>query len=47
MSTPVSDASAIPDQPSTLAQSQPRTLAEKVWDDHLVVKGEDGQPDLI
>lgn len=24
-----------------------RTLAEKVWDDHLVVKGEDGQPDLI
>ena len=26
---------------------RPRTLAEKVWDDHLVVKGEDGQPDLI
>jgi 3-isopropylmalate/(R)-2-methylmalate dehydratase large subunit len=25
----------------------PRTLAEKVWDDHLVVKGENGQPDLI
>lgn len=25
----------------------PRTLAEKVWDDHLVVKGEGGQPDLI
>src|SRR6187431_1694140 len=25
----------------------PRTLAEKVWDDHLVVKGEDGTPDLI
>jgi 3-isopropylmalate/(R)-2-methylmalate dehydratase large subunit len=24
-----------------------RTLAEKVWDDHLVVKGEDGTPDLI
>ena len=24
-----------------------RTLAEKVWDDHLVVKGEDGEPDLI
>ncbi|MEQ6898651.1 3-isopropylmalate dehydratase large subunit [Microbacterium sp. KR10-403] len=36
MSTP---ASVIPDHP--------RTLAEKVWDDHLVVKGEDGQPDLI
>ena len=25
----------------------PRTLAEKVWDDHLVVKGESGTPDLI
>jgi 3-isopropylmalate/(R)-2-methylmalate dehydratase large subunit len=25
----------------------PRTLAEKVWDDHLVVKGEGGTPDLI
>ncbi|WP_159498578.1 3-isopropylmalate dehydratase large subunit [Microbacterium sp. 18062] len=25
----------------------PRTLAEKVWDNHLVVKGEGGQPDLI
>jgi 3-isopropylmalate/(R)-2-methylmalate dehydratase large subunit len=29
------------------AASAPRTLAEKVWDNHLVVKGEDGQPDLI
>ena len=27
--------------------NKPRTLAEKVWDDHLVVKGEDGNPDLI
>ena len=25
----------------------PRTLAEKVWADHLVSKGEGGQPDLI
>src|SRR4030081_2572473 len=25
----------------------PLTLAEKVWRDHLVVKGEDGSPDLI
>jgi 3-isopropylmalate/(R)-2-methylmalate dehydratase large subunit len=24
-----------------------KTLAEKVWEDHLVVKGEDGTPDLI
>jgi len=28
-------------------QTTPRTLAEKVWTDHLVSKGEDGQPDLI
>ena len=27
--------------------SHPRTLAEKVWDDHLVVQGENGEPDLI
>ncbi len=26
---------------------RPRTLAEKVWDAHVVAKGEDGQPDLI
>ncbi|MGI6877916.1 3-isopropylmalate dehydratase large subunit [Microbacterium sp. gxy059] len=25
----------------------PRTLAEKLWDDHVVVRGEDGQPDLL
>ncbi len=31
---------------STIPEN-PRTLAEKVWDDHLVVKGEGGQPDLI
>ncbi len=29
------------------AANRPRTLAEKVWDDHLVVKGENGEPDLI
>lgn len=34
--------------PATSADSaRPRTLAEKVWDDHLVVKGENGEPDLI
>ena len=27
--------------------ARPRTLAEKVWDDHLVVKGDNGEPDLI
>lgn len=35
----ITDASGIPDRP--------RTLAEKVWDDHVVVHGQDGQPDLI
>lgn len=24
--------------------ARPRTLAEKVWDDHLVSKGKDGTP---
>ena len=32
---------------STQQIASPRTLAEKVWDDHLVVKGEDGSPDLL
>ena len=27
--------------------NQPLTLAEKVWNDHLVAKGEDGAPDLL
>ncbi|MGR4009976.1 3-isopropylmalate dehydratase large subunit [Leucobacter sp. 1207-22] len=27
--------------------TKPRTLAEKLWDDHVVVKGENGDPDLI
>ena len=39
MSTPNDVLSQIP--------ANPRTLAEKVWDDHLVVKGENGEPDLI
>ncbi|BDZ38473.1 3-isopropylmalate dehydratase large subunit [Microbacterium suwonense] len=29
------------------SSTKPRTLAEKLWDDHLVVKGENGEPDLI
>ena len=32
---------------STPTIPAPRTLAEKVWDKHLVAKGEDGSPDLI
>ncbi|CAN5222145.1 3-isopropylmalate dehydratase large subunit [soil metagenome] len=32
---------------STKPAAKPRTLAEKLWDDHLVVKGEHGDPDLI
>ncbi|RGE22450.1 3-isopropylmalate dehydratase large subunit [Leucobacter sp. wl10] len=27
--------------------TRPRTLAEKLWDDHVVVRGENGEPDLI
>jgi len=27
--------------------TKPLTLAEKVWNDHLVVKGQDGAPDLL
>ena len=26
---------------------RPRTLAEKIWDQHVVVRGEAGEPDLI
>jgi 3-isopropylmalate/(R)-2-methylmalate dehydratase large subunit len=29
------------------AVGAPRTLAEKLWADHLVVRGENGEPDLI
>jgi len=32
---------------TTTPTAAPRTLAEKVWDNHLVAKGEDGTPDLI
>ncbi len=32
---------------SPTATPTPRTLAQKVWDDHVVVRGEDGNPDLI
>ena len=32
---------------ATAPSTGPKTLAEKVWNDHLVVKGEDGSPDLI
>ncbi|MBA8817433.1 3-isopropylmalate/(R)-2-methylmalate dehydratase large subunit [Microbacterium halimionae] len=39
MSTPIPDETVIPERP--------RTLAEKVWDDHLVVKGDNGEPDII
>lgn len=32
---------------AAIAATRPRTLAEKVWDSHLVAKGENGTPDLI
>jgi 3-isopropylmalate/(R)-2-methylmalate dehydratase large subunit len=31
----------------TRSQQSPRTLAEKLWDDHVVVKGSNGEPDLL
>nr|WP_141330195.1 3-isopropylmalate dehydratase large subunit [Corynebacterium variabile] len=31
----------------TTRPDTPRTLAEKVWDDHVVTRGEPGEPDLI
>ena len=33
--------------PETVGTTRARTLAEKVWDDHTVVKGKDGSPDLL
>lgn len=30
-----------------MTETKPRTLAEKLWDDHVVAKGEPGDPDLI
>ena len=30
-----------------MTTSEPRTLAEKLWADHLVQKGKEGEPDLI
>jgi 3-isopropylmalate/(R)-2-methylmalate dehydratase large subunit len=34
-------------QEDAAAVTTPRTLAQKVWDDHVVKKGENGEPDLI
>ncbi|MBO9578395.1 MAG: 3-isopropylmalate dehydratase large subunit [Microbacteriaceae bacterium] len=33
--------------PETAGAAAPRTLAEKIWDAHVVKKGEQGEPDLI
>src|SRR6478609_2288664 len=38
---------AVPTNGVTTPEARPRTLAEKVWDAHLVKKGENGEPDLI
>ena len=35
------------EQNTTTAGTRPRTLAEKVWDAHVVVPGENGKPDLL
>jgi 3-isopropylmalate/(R)-2-methylmalate dehydratase large subunit len=41
------DTNVAPSSSETSDASAPLTLAEKIWRDHLVVKGEDGTPDLI
>ncbi|HET8958198.1 MAG TPA: 3-isopropylmalate dehydratase large subunit [Microcella sp.] len=38
---------AVPAPGSSTSEVRPRTLAEKVWEAHLVTKGENGTPDLI
>src|SRR5690554_6205073 len=46
--TPTADSAPSTGHPKHAAPArQPRTLAEKLWEDHLVAKGEDGTPDLI
>ena len=35
------------EQNATTAGTRPRTLAEKVWDAHVVVPGENGKPDPV
>jgi 3-isopropylmalate/(R)-2-methylmalate dehydratase large subunit len=49
MSTSTTFVSDTADRPAvpTETPTGPLTLAEKIWRDHLVVKGEDGTPDLI
>jgi 3-isopropylmalate/(R)-2-methylmalate dehydratase large subunit len=32
---------------STRATARPRTIVEKIWDEHLVVRGEHGAPDVL
>jgi 3-isopropylmalate/(R)-2-methylmalate dehydratase large subunit len=41
------DTNVAPSSSETSDASAVLTLAEKIWRDHLVVKGEDGTPDLI
>src|SRR5690554_763704 len=46
--TPTADSAPSTGHPKHAAPArQPRTLAEKLWEDHLVAKGEDGTPDLL
>jgi 3-isopropylmalate/(R)-2-methylmalate dehydratase large subunit len=47
MSTTPASSSASGSSSVPTGSTGPQTLAEKVWNDHLVVKGEDGSPDLI
>ena len=47
LDSPDHAATAAPDDENEEVEVMGKTLAEKVWDDHVVVKGEDGNPDLL
>jgi 3-isopropylmalate/(R)-2-methylmalate dehydratase large subunit len=36
-----------PNPDSARPRSRPRTIVEKIWDDHVVVSGTDGAPDIL
>ena len=43
----MTDATHTPVAHDATESHRPRTLAEKVWDSHLVAKGDNGEPDLL
>lgn len=47
MTTPIESAASNPSADAPVNDRGPRTLAEKIWDAHVVKRGENGAPDLI